>query len=590
MRFLILFVLASSWCDVDVALSGGLIPVQAQLAGALTPDTAATGPSARESLLVGTAPLLEVGSSAPAETATVATPPRPVPVFLGGREIFRVRVGRDGLDPLRRAAAIRGRLDLAISDRSVAADQTRLISTLQGTELRLGPHFLWVITPGDVPNADSAEFSARLAELPRRIAAGVERERAAGTPARLAASAAIALGLTLLAWVLLRLLAVARRLWQSWLSHRLTGHFRPLRIRNFDVLSRAQLGGLTLAVLGRWDVLVALGLLYAYLTAVLSLFPWTQSWSSVLFGFASRQVLVALESLWRALPDLLVLVVLFFVFRSLARLADRLFDAIEKGDVRLRGFHPELARPSRQLARIFLWVAAVMVAYPFIPGSDSRAVQGVSILLGVMASLGSTGLVANIIAGIVLTYARSFRIGERVRIGDHVGDVMSLGFFATKLRTIRNEEVTLPNGQVANAAIVNYTRHSGDPGLILHTEVTVGYDVEWRRVQALLIEAALRVDGVEREPAPWVYQRSLNDNHVSYELDCVTHLSHPQLKIYSDLHAEIQDAFNRAGIEMLSPVYHAIRDANEPVFPPEPSGPRPQPGGFRVQPPAAPRA
>ena len=150
--------------------------------------------------------------------------------------------------------------------------------------------------------------------------------------------------------------------------------------------------------------------------------------------------------------------------------------------------------------------------------------------------------------------------------------------------------MTLPNGQVANAAIVNYTRHSGDPGLILHTEVTVGYDVEWRRVQALLIEAALRVDGVEKEPVPWVYQRSLNDNHVSYELNCVTHLSHPQLKIYSDLHAEIQDAFNRAGIEMLSPLYHAIRDANEPVFPPEPSGPRPQPGGFRVQPPLAPGA
>jgi small-conductance mechanosensitive channel len=170
-----------------------------------------------------------------------------------------------------------------------------------------------------------------------------------------------------------------------------------------------------------------------------------------------------------------------------------------------------------------------------------------------------------------------------VRIGEVTGDVVSLGFFATKLRTIRNEEVTLPNGQVAAQAIVNYTRLAENPGLVLHTEVTIGYDVDWRKVHALLIGAAGKVEGIEKEPAPQVFQRSLNDYHVSYELTAVTHLSHPQLRLYSDLHQEIQDAFAAAGVEILSPAFHAIRDAPAAVLPGEPKGARPGPGAFRVE-------
>ena len=274
---------------------------------------------------------------------------------------------------------------------------------------------------------------------------------------------------------------------------------------------------------------------------------------------------------------------ILLLFRWLTRLSARFFDAIGDGTLVIDRFHRELAPPSKRLVRILLWVIAAMVAYPYIPGSGTKAVQGVSILFGIMLSLGSTGFVGNMIAGIVLTYSRSFRVGDRVRIADQMGDVVSLGFFATKLRTIRNEEVTIPNGQVASASIVNYTRLADDPGLILHTEVTISYDAEWRKVHALLIEAALRVEGVEKVPKPWVFQRSLNDFHISYELNCITHQSHPQLRLYSDLHAEIQDAFSRAGVEILSPGYHAVRDANAAVLPDTPKGPRPEPGGFRVK-------
>ncbi|PYM06247.1 MAG: hypothetical protein DMD82_09245 [Candidatus Rokuibacteriota bacterium] len=196
----------------------------------------------------------------------------------------------------------------------------------------------------------------------------------------------------------------------------------------------------------------------------------------------------------------------------------------------------------------------------------------------------SSGPVGNVIAGIVLTYSRSFAIGDRVRIGEHLGDVVSLGYFATKLRSPRNEEITLPNGQVAAQPIVNFTRLAGKAGLVLHTQVTIGYGAEWKTVHGLLIEAAGRVEGVEREPEPWVFQRSLNDYHITYEICCVTRESHQQLLLYSRLHEEIQDAFARAGVEILSPAYSSLRDANAPVLPDEPKGPRAEPGGFRIRP------
>jgi len=208
----------------------------------------------------------------------------------------------------------------------------------------------------------------------------------------------------------------------------------------------------------------------------------------------------------------------------------------------------------------------------------------VSILLGLMVSIGSTSVVGNVLAGLVLTYSRSFRTGDRVKIGEHVGDIITLGFFSTKLRTIRNEEVTIPNGQVAVGSIMNYTRMADGAGLVLYTEVTIGYDAEWRTVHALLVEAAKRVEGIEHDPEPYVFQTALGDYYVRYELNAITRDSHAQRRIYSDLHAAIQDAFNEAGVEIMSPAFTALRDGNTPAMPESPKGPRPAPGAFRTRP------
>lgn len=544
------------------------------------PDSTATITAARASRDSDSS-VVTVLAPAPSETTSVA-PSASIPVFLGGREVFRVRAGRDGLGPSARAAAIRRRLNRALADPNLTADSVRVIRGPDGVQVRLGRAFLWLITP-----VEEGPNPADLAGLTAAIRDGVNQERAAREPLRLLFSAGVAIVLTLLALVVAQLLLTASRRWRRWLDRNVATHVPAIRVHTFEIMPRAQVGAMVTATLSRLDLIVGAILLYGYLAAVFSLFPWTHGWSSLLVAFAWAQALSLLRGLWSGVPGLFAIVLIFLVFRWLTRLTARFFDAIADGSLALAGFHPELAGPSKRLLRILLWVVAAMVAYPYIPGSGTRAVQGVSILFGLMLSLGSTGFVGNMIAGIVLTYSRSFRAGDRVRIADHVGDVVSLGFLATKLRTIRNEEVTIPNGQVTGGSIVNYTRLAEDPGLILHTEVTIGYDVEWRKVHALLIEAAGRVEGVEHVPEPWVFQRSLNDSHVSYELNCVTHQSHPQLRLYSDLHAAIQDAFSRAGVEILSPAYHALRDANAAVLPDAPAGPRSGPGGFRVRQPEA---
>ena len=525
--------------------------------------------------------LLVRAANAPPETLDTA-PQLTVPVFLGGGEIFRVRGGRDGLGPKERAAAIRTRLTNVVRDAAAPADSVRLRSTAQGVEVRVGRYFLWVITPEDIDGLSSADLAVHMAELPGRLRDGILKERSLRRPIGILKSTLLAIGLTFAAWLLARVLAMGGRAWHDWLNGVLPRYLRAIRVRNFEVFSKSQLTAGLGGVLARLDLVLGIVLLYLYLTLVFSLFPWTQGWSWQLLHFASSKAMAGLRSIGAAVPGLLLIVVIVAFFRWLAGLSDRFFDAVASGSLRVGWVHAEVARPSKRIVKIVLWITAAIVAFPYIPGAQTRAFQGVSLFVGVLFSLGSTGIISNIIAGIVLTFSRAFRVGDRVKIGAEVGDVTSLGFFATKLRTIRNEELTLPNGQVASSAIVNYTRLAAGPGLILHTEVTIGYDVDWRKVHALLVEAGARVEGVEAEPAPWVYQRSLNDFHVSYELNCVTRLSHPQLRLYSDLHQEIQDAFARAGIEILSPGYHAIRDGNSAVLPAEPEGPRPEGRQFHL--------
>lgn len=347
------------------------------------------------------------------------------------------------------------------------------------------------------------------------------------------------------------------------------------------MIERLMLLALMLARIGAAVlVLVWLSVLVTY---SFSLFPATEGISVSLVAALWSALREAVDGFVHYLPrGLFVLVVCGLACYGL-QIARIFFRAVERGDLRLRQFHPETAGITYQLVRVAVVVLVLIIVFPYLPGSNTEAFRGVSIFLGVVISLGSSSAVSNMMAGVVLAYMRPFRVGDRVRIADTVGDVVARGLLVTRLRTIKNVEATIPNSAILGGQILDYSALAQKQGLILNTTVTIGYDAPWRQVHELLKQAALSTPGVLREPAPFVLQTSLNDFHVSYEINAYTDRPNEMVQIYSDLHANIQDQFNAAGVEILSPAYNALRDGNEMAIPEAERKPQAAPRAFRVR-------
>ena len=266
------------------------------------------------------------------------------------------------------------------------------------------------------------------------------------------------------------------------------------------------------------------------------------------------------------MPNLAFLVVLFVVFRVVLRVVRLLFDALEKETLRLSGFEPDWSIPTYKIVRVALIAFAVVIAYPYLPGAQSDAFKGVSLFVGVLISLGSSSAIANLIAGYLLIYRRAFKIGDRVKIGDVIGDVTESKIQVTRLRSLKNEEVVIPNSQILGGEVTNYSAIARREGLILHTEVGIGYETPWRQVEAMLLTAAERTPDILRTPAPFVLQRALANFAVTYELNVYCDKPGRMLEVYSDLHRQILDVFNEYGIQIMTPAYMA--DPPEPKIVP----------------------
>ena len=325
------------------------------------------------------------------------------------------------------------------------------------------------------------------------------------------------------------------------------------------------------------------GLLYLYSLLVLSQFPWTESIAQTLTDY----FLVAIITIWTGFIDYLPNLVFIFVIAVLTRYVIRFFKylmtALEDGLIGFPGFDLEWAKPTFQILRFLLIASAVTLAIPYLPGSSSPAVQGMSIFFGILVSLGSTAVAANVVSGLALTYTRAFKIGDRVKIADTEGDVIEKTFLVTQIRTPKNMVVTIPNGMVLGNQIINYSAIEEDDGLILFTTVTLGYDVAWEKVHEVLIGAACATHGVLHQPSPFVLQKGLEDFYVSYELNVYTDQPSRMARIYSDLHQNIQNFCHQNGIEILSPHYAAVRDGNELTVPTQYKPEHYQPPGIRIE-------
>jgi small-conductance mechanosensitive channel len=249
------------------------------------------------------------------------------------------------------------------------------------------------------------------------------------------------------------------------------------------------------------------------------------------------------------------LAVLVLVTRYGLKLIRLFFDGVAAGTVVFRSFDPDWAVPTYRLVRILVVAFAVVVAYPYVPGSQTDAFKGVSIFIGIVFSLGSSSLIGNIIAGYSMTYRRAFRVGDRVRVGEHVGDVDKIRLMVTHLRTPKNEEIVIPNSQILSSEVVNYSTLARQHGLILHTTVGIGYEAPWRQVEAMLLEAADRTEGLLKEPRPFVLQKALGDFSVTYEVNAYCDTPHLMLAHYAALHRNILDVFNEYGVQIMTPAY-----------------------------------
>jgi small-conductance mechanosensitive channel len=275
---------------------------------------------------------------------------------------------------------------------------------------------------------------------------------------------------------------------------------------------------------------------------------------------------------------MLIVLVFHYVLKGLKYIRKE----IEREALRIPGFYPDLANPTFQIARVLIYAFMVVVIFPFLPGSNSPVFQGVSVFLGVLFTFGSSGSLSNLISGLVITYMRSFQIGDRVKIGDVTGDVIERSMLVTRIRTIKNEVISIPNSSVLGNHLTNYSSDAISRGLIINSTVTIGYDTPWRQVHGLLIQAALETPGIESEPVPFVLQTSLDDFYVSYQINAFTRAPNMQAQIYSSLHEKIQDKFNEGGVEIMSPHYRAQRDGNTTAIPASYLGADYRPPAFHV--------
>jgi small-conductance mechanosensitive channel len=488
------------------------------------------------------------------------------PVIFNGDTLFVLYGKLGAFTAPERAAAVAGRLQrLAI--RVADGDSVRVADSEGATEISIGDELVMTLL-----EADAAPTSVGRAVLARRYATLLQTRLVASAKSRSVKSLAVDAGLAVLAtgvlWLVLWLFTLVFPRLYGRLDAMDLQSLPSVRIQKLELLSARRIHA-TIKWLARAARVVATVLVfYIYVPLVLSFFPWTAPFSRRIVGLALRPFGNAWTSFVEYLPNLFYLAAGVIIVRYFLKLLYLMADAVRSGAITISGFYPEWVEPTYKIVRVLVFAFAAIVLYPYLPGSESDAFKGVSLFFGVLFSLGSSGAVGNMVAGIVLTYTRAFQVGDRVKIGETTGDVTERTLLITRIRTIKNVAITIPNGNVLSGQIVNYTAMAKTSGLILNTSVTIGYDVPWKQVHEMLITAAGRTEHILKDPKPFVLQTSLDDFYVAYQINAYTDRADMQAGIYSQLHANIQDAFNENAVEILSPHYRAARDANMLTIPP----------------------
>jgi small-conductance mechanosensitive channel len=515
------------------------------------------------------------------EARTSPVPPG-VPVKLDGDVLFYIRQGIGALTPAERANTVDERLIRIAKDPFYSADQITIQDKGNTAEVYYRGTMVGFITKEDAAQFGPGTPAEEATKVVRKITASIDAYRARRLPAAVRRAVILAMVATL---VFVGLLMIARRI-DGRLVARVRASLQEARpgtvvttmVRTLDKTASLQLRALRLLRFGLTALLVV-----AYLLVIFNLFPLTRAYVISFGAYILDPVRVVADGIWSNVGNFIFIIVITILARYLLKGLRLLLSEAAAGAITLPGVQPDWAMLLYKALRVAVVAIALVVVYPYIPGSSTEAFKGIGIFAGALFTLGATGMAGNLIGGLALMFTRTFRIGDRVKIGDVVGDVLETTLMMTRVRSLRNEIVTIPNSAIMNGHVIDYSARARAEGLVLTTEVTIGYNAPWRTVHALLVDAALRTPRILAQPAPFVLQKSLNDFHVSYVIWAYTGDANAMHLTYGELHQNIQDAFNEGGIEILSPSYGYLRDGNATTIPPSylPAGYQPEP--FRVQ-------
>jgi small-conductance mechanosensitive channel len=470
------------------------------------------------------------------------------------RPIVTLRARVLGRGPAERGAGAVRILDELVAQNAAGPIESRPFDG--GVLISVGSRGVLALTPPDVDELAGETIQGAAGQAVARLQQALGEAAEARKPflllrASVLAAAGLAAGLALLWGISIVRRAAARRL--------LTAAERTVArsgIADVAVLRASRLLDFERRFISAVGVALSLVVMYATVTFILRRFPYTRPWGESMRGFLLETARTLGLGILHAIPGIFTVVVILLLARFLVHLIAVYFNAIEGERVRApRWIHPETAQPTRRLLSALTWLFALVVAYPYLPGSQTDAFKGISVFVGLMVTLGSTGLVNHIMSGFMITYSRALRVGDFVKIGDVEGTVTQIGVLSTKVKTPRHEEVTIPNAVVASQTATDYSRFGQTDGVFTSTSVTIGYDTPWRQVQSLLLRAAERTPGLRAEPKPVVLQTALEDFYVKYTL--LVCLEHQELRVFTlhALHANIQDLFNEYGVQIMSPNY-----------------------------------
>lgn len=491
-----------------------------------------------------------------------------VPLVVDGDTLFMLYAKQGGLSAHDRAETASEKILKIGKDLSLKVDSVHLFESDHFTDIMYGDKVVISLSDQDAlwQNISREELAQTYRPIIEERIQSLKKEHSILQIAKRVALFILVLVIQYLLFKLTNYLFRKLRRQIIWVKQ---NKLKSITVRDYEFLNTHRQGRILIFLNNILRYLVLLIQLMFSVPMLFAIFPQTENLAMRLFTYIIEPIKMVIKSVVEYIPNLFIIIVIYYCIKYIIKGIQYIANEIESEKLKITGFYPDWAQPTFNIIRFLLYAFMIAMIYPYLPGSDSGVFQGISVFVGLIISLGSSTVIGNIIAGFVITYMRPFKLGDRIKLNETTGNVIEKTPFVTRIRTPKNEVVTIPNSFIMSSHTVNFSASARQFGLIIHTTVSIGYDIPWRQVHQLLINAARSTPGVQPDPKPFVLETELQDYYPCYQINAYIKDADQLAQIYSDLHQNIQDVFNEAGIEIMSPHYYAERDGSDITIPPE---------------------